>query len=558
MTSSSDQTIDIKQYIRMFWRHKGIVLLCTVTAICAALIALGFQNNVYTSRAVFLMEDPGLVSRDVVDLTGGIMQPRQSRDIDNERMARLAGRIRSRPFLERVVRILDMDRDPNVRELARRERESHPELSEQEMAIRIVVDNLQNRISFRTLGPGVYEIRVADFSPSGAQRLASWISTLFVRVSSSQALDRITEAETFGQDLLRRYDERLQRAEQNLEHARQSLIEADLAPRLIRAGNLRAAEGLHQKISDEAARANTRKQSYEDAVVGYGLSEDPVALLDAPAVGNLASRMAAALSKAVRERLSAETLIDPGEWPPAVYGGMRRELLQQVEILAGVRYPDASQDAAQAIAGLILSSVDIEAQTYAARMLEGELEDFRLRAASVPVREAELSRLEATVSRNNRLSQKVEDYVVGADVRRQVEDAKLGLQIEILDPAHLPLKPTSPNRRKILLASVLLGGLLGLGFAFLMETTDPVLRTAQDFGRIVPEPILGSVPLLKRRLRHRRSWLRRYWILLALIAVGLLTGGFFLARSRIIHKLAVSQLPVQTAEPEEGEADVDD
>ncbi len=552
MTSSLDKTIDIKHYVRMFWRHKGIIILCTITAFCAALIALAFQSNVYESHAVLMMEDPGLVSGGVMALTEGIMQPsRTDRNVDEKRMAHLAGRIRSRPFLERVVRMLRMHEDANIRELARERRRSHPELSLDEMATRILVDDLQNRISFRAMGPGVYRVTVAAFSATNAQRLAWWISQLFVDISNERTLENITEAESFGQDLLQRYDERLRLSEQALERARQGLIEENLAPKLVHADNLRAAEALAQRIDDALSRARIRTRSYEDDLARHGLESERPPISEAPAVRDLATRMAAALRNTVIDRLAGEVVTDPGDWPPAgAYSGLRRDLLQQAEMLAAARHPDAGDEAARALAALVFSRIDVEAQQYAAQMLATALEDYRLRAASLPIQEAELARLEGITSRNRRLRERVEDYVVGADVRRSVETAKLGLQIEILDPARLPLSPSHPNRKKILMASILLGGLLGAGFAFLMETMDPILRSADDFARMAPGPVLGRTPLLARRLRLRRSWVRRYWIVLVLVLVGLLTGGFFLVRSRILHELAITQMPVQTIDPE--------
>ena len=138
---------------------------------------------------------------------------------------------------------------------------------------------------------------------------------------------------------------------------------------------------------------------------------------------------------------------------------------------------------------------------------------------------------------------------MASDVSQAVEMTKLGLQIEILDPARMPLSPSRPNRMKILAASLFLGALLGTGIAFLSETLDPVMRSLSDFAKIVPEPLLGTTPLLSHVTDHR-PWVRRHWIPLALALVIGVTGAVFLIRSSVLQSWATTGQPVKVVNPE--------
>ena len=139
--------------------------------------------------------------------------------------------------------------------------------------------------------------------------------------------------------------------------------------------------------------------------------------------------------------------------------------------------------------------------------------------------------------------------MVASDVTQAVETTTLGFRVEILDPAQLPLGPSRPERLKILVASLLIGPLLGGAVAFVGETTDATLRSLDDFRRLAPEPILCVTPLLSS-LAPRPRGIRRYWVPAALASVVLLTASYFVARKTVLHDLALEK-PVQVVKPEQ-------
>lgn len=98
----------------------------------------------------------------------------------------------------------------------------------------------------------------------------------------------------------------------------------------------------------------------------------------------------------------------------------------------------------------------------------------------------------------NSLLDKKQSAATAAAMEQQAE----GEEFRIIDPANLPLKPTSPN----LLQIDLMGGLGGLGLgaalAFLAEMRDPVVRSEADVTFYTQAPLLAALPLvpLPRRL----------------------------------------------------------
>ena len=92
-----------------------------------------------------------------------------------------------------------------------------------------------------------------------------------------------------------------------------------------------------------------------------------------------------------------------------------------------------------------------------------------------------------------------------------------GEQFQVLDPASAPTRPESPQRLLINAGGVLLGLLLGLVIAGLLEFMDTTYHTESDVVTALSLPVLAVVPALQTAADVREARRRR---LLAAVAVG--------------------------------------
>ena len=549
MSSSLDKTVDLKQYWRMIWRRRGLVLLCAVTTICAAVVALNFVPKEYESQVTLMIEDTRSLSASLRSVMGGINQEPTGSGSEGVRLGQVVGRIRSRPFLERVVRLLKMNEDPVVRAKAQEKARTQPELSVDEMAVRMLVGNLQSRIRFSSPGSGLYNISVADYSAKNAQALARWISELFVDVSSENSLDRLRAAHEFGVEQTKIYAEQLRRSEEKLGNFRKSLVEQAQAGQTVRDENLPRAESMHDLVTAEINQARERVAAIADSVSSRHLARDYADLAGEPRIRDLAGRLSSALKDELIRGLDAPG--QTGGWPPTgSYTVLRVWLLQEIERQAAGLHPEAGSEAASLAARSVFARIDLDVLEHGAELLGGAIASSRRHAQSGPEDDIELTRLAAEVESNRKLLESFQGQLVASDVSQAVEMTSLGLKMEILDPASLPLTPSRPDKKKILLASLFLGPLIGVALAFMSETLDPTLRSLEDFARIMPEPVLGTTPLLTR-LPMRGGWLRRHWIPVGVAGVLLLAAFALVARTTLLINLAAMGRPVQMAEPKE-------
>jgi len=542
-----DHRMDIRQYVRVLWRRKAIVILCAVTAVCAAVIGLQFVSPTYESRVTLLVADRQPFAPEVEKVMGYLRAPTKRYGEDEERMTRFVGRIRSHVFLERVARLLKMHEDEEVRAEARKH--LRPGGNEDALATRIVVERLQSQIRFGSRGAGIYQVIVGDPDPAHAQTLARWISEVFVDVSVQNSLRQLKDAREFGVQQLQIYERTLRDAEARLEERRTQEIEQGLDVRLVGDGNIGVAEALLANVEEEAAASRLRVRPALDELDARGVDLEWAPSVAVPGVQAQVDLLASSLRDEIEARLASPTG-GSADWPPqGRYSVIRRQALRGVKALVEEAGPDQPGHVREAVVRLLFARVDRAAHSDATSFLREAIRQFRTYAQSKPRDELELARLIADVETKRSLLRSFESQLVASDVNQAMEATDLGTQIEILDPAQLPLEPSHPDKVKILLIAAFLGPLIGIGLAFLTETMDGTLRSLDDFRAVASEPILGTTPLMGRLQAGRVGWWRRNWAPVAATSVLLVTGAVMAVGPRIIDQMDLKQRPVQVIAP---------
>ena len=67
-----------------------------------------------------------------------------------------------------------------------------------------------------------------------------------------------------------------------------------------------------------------------------------------------------------------------------------------------------------------------------------------------------------------------------------------------------PRNPYSPNRLGIVLLGIVLGGGLAIGFAALMESIDPTIRSVRDLEEITDIKHLAAIPFIPNQFDRRK------------------------------------------------------
>ena len=104
-------------------------------------------------------------------------------------------------------------------------------------------------------------------------------------------------------------------------------------------------------------------------------------------------------------------------------------------------------------------------------------------------------------SYNSLLNRKLE-----AEISVNMEKKQKGEQFRIIDRAVLPIKPVSPNVKRLFLMSALAGLGLGAGLIFLLDFLNTSIKQPKDYESILGLNVLATIPKMDT---HKDIMLRR-------------------------------------------------
>ena len=133
--------------------------------------------------------------------------------------------------------------------------------------------------------------------------------------------------------------------------------------------------------------------------------------------------------------------------------------------------------------------------------LDKTIADLRLQTEKYPKLEAEQARLTATVGTMQRTFDNLQSEYQLARIAESVDAGR----VQSIDEATLPTFAVSPNRKRAIIYSVLMGLLLGLGLAFALDRLDDSVKSPDELRDQMELPMLGLIPAIRAERGSRRS-----------------------------------------------------
>jgi capsular polysaccharide biosynthesis protein len=101
-------------------------------------------------------------------------------------------------------------------------------------------------------------------------------------------------------------------------------------------------------------------------------------------------------------------------------------------------------------------------------------------------------------------AQKAYDAVSQRFTQTNLEGQSTQTNVSVLSQANAPLRPSSPQPKLYTLIAIVIGTLIGIGFAFISEMLDRRVRVADDIEQSFGIPVLGE--LIKQQSAMSRWW----------------------------------------------------
>ncbi len=474
----------LMSYVWGVWRFRWLALIVTwVIALGGWIFVLQIPESYVASARIFV--DSNNLLRPL--LKGLAIEPNTQ-----QRIAMMSRTLLSRPNLEKVMRMTDLDLQVHS------DREKEDFLADLRESISLSGDRSNSSL---------YTIRVSDKDRETAKRITQALVTVFIESSLSDKRQGSAGAKDFLDEQITEYENRLVESEgrlaafkqrhvgilpgtgggyyARLNEAKQNLAAVKL--QLREAENRRSElqrqiegeEPMFLPMESTASPLDMRIQalhSQKDALLAKYTDRHPeVRQIDA-LIADLEAEKQAELEMAMASSDSAELSGLPSS---PIYQGMRSMLTATEAQVAQLR---------------------VRVTEY-----ENRVQELNDMVDRVPLIEAELKQLDrdysVVLSQHKTLLQRRESARLSGDVEETASD----VTFRVIDPPFVPFKPSEPN--KLLLNSMALVAGLGVGIALALLTSliKPVVVDQQSLTKLTGLPLLGSVTLIPTPAQKKRE-----------------------------------------------------
>lgn len=136
------------------------------------------------------------------------------------------------------------------------------------------------------------------------------------------------------------------------------------------------------------------------------------------------------------------------------------------------------------------------------KILEENIASFEKDALDASSKELKYTILQ----RNVNTSQNLYDLMVSRVKESNILQTSNTSNIRIVETAQVPVSPISPNKKRNLLLSMVLGLFCGAGLAFFFEYLDQTVRTEEDIQKHFNLPVLSVIPQADRSTTYGGSY----------------------------------------------------
>jgi uncharacterized protein involved in exopolysaccharide biosynthesis len=521
--SEHDQAsqFDAREILWKAKRYLWIALVPVVLSACAGILYLKIVSKVYESSVVITLDDPAQISAALQPLVSADRAPDQLA----EKISRVRTRVLNRNFLDGICDQLGFARDPHLQSEAAALARKHPELTVNDIALRMAVAILGKRISIVPVGNNYIRIGVKDPSPDVARRTAAAIGDALIESTRRDALGRAAARGAFSEDQIAVATEKLRQSEAALRSYQESLISKSVVTGPVTEDNLGSVRELADAADKEMEQVRGRIQSDRSIWAqrfgpGQPLpdlrSEQSTAL-----EGRLSELEASYGSAAVRKR--------PGDTGGEVssflgqIGSVRQQLLDLYSNAAQDPAAGLTQIQAQLASGIALDRAVLRSLQARKDRLNALVSTFLSSARSGPGETMHLEQLKNDVQTNRDLLATLQREATSSRLSEAYETSLMNVRIEVVEQPVLPITPVWPDPPKVIIVSLLVGPLLAVGLIAAMERVGMIIRTVEQAEREFGVKVIGTIPRIEGWPRPG-SFYATHWAPIAIVGIILVTA----------------------------------
>jgi polysaccharide chain length determinant protein (PEP-CTERM system associated) len=484
-------------YLRGIWRYRWVALV-VAWGICIGGWPIVFQMpDQYKASARVYVDTSSMLRPLLKGLT-------VNTDV-NRQIGLMVRTLMSRPNLEKIVRMTDLDLNAQTPEDLDR-----------------IVDNVKSKVRFGRAGRNFYNISFIGEDPQLAKRIVQSMLTLFVESTLGASRLDTEAAQRFIDEQIKEYAARLDAADQRLRNFKRKNLgkmpggEGGLYKRRQAAiGDIKKTQAQLAELErkrEELASALDKEEPYIDNPNSAGLAGPPT-----PFDARIRELQIELEGLQMRYTNRHPDVI----WTRRTLVGMFKRRDEHLLTMSAEEGGMASNNPVYQQIKLSLSDVDAQMAILKAREdnLKRTVAMSDKRIDEVLQVEIDAKKLNANYSINKSryksLLQKRDLARMSQDVDERADDVKF----KVIEPPSVPTRPFGPNRPRALTVVLIAGLIAGLALAFAIS----FLRSVFDNQRVLTSatglPVLGSVSMVwtsAQVLKYRLEKVAFFLLLLAL------------------------------------------
>lgn len=456
------------QIFSILLARRRLIFTVFIVVVAAATVLSFIMPKSYTAETTVVidMKNPDPV-------VGAMLQPTAMPGY----MATQVDIITSDRVARRVVRMLGFDKEPSLIARWREDTEGKGNDFEGYMA-----DTLQRKLDAK---PSKESNVISIQFTAGDPKTAAAVANAFAQAYLATNVELMVEPAKQYTDW---FTERAKQVHDKLEQQQAALSQLQKEKGVINTDDRLDTETA--RLNDLMAQLTLQQAQHSDArsrqrAASVNPDTDPD-VLNNPAVATLRATITAAEGKL------KEASNELGQNHPQI----KQQKAELEELRSRLRVEMAD----------VASSLDANTQVNAQK--EGELraamETQRRRVLDLKKQGDEVSvaakELDATQADYNNINQRLSQTTLESQTHQT--------NVAVLTPAYMPEEPSKPKILLNIIASIFLGGMLGVGIALMMELLDRRVRSEQDLADM-GMPVLGGLSKERFPKKRRGFWRRR-------------------------------------------------
>jgi len=518
--------INIYEYWKIFWKKKYYIILPITLALLISYFGVKFLTPIYESTTLLSVEDKSILSQTVGKYISSVDE--RSRLRNRQYRAMIETKIKSRPFLESLIKEMGLDKSERLRKLIDNSNGNETGLSIEERVMRYLVESLREKIKIDSPMPGFFKISVYDTDPTASYILAKKVSEKFIESTREAQIEGIRQAGAFSDEQLAIYREKLETSEKELARIKKEMVESDVESNPVNASNIHYSEALRRSIAAKIEQSEIAlKRVRKKLVAVFGLVPSTDRVSNDESVKNSEKRLIAYSEEYLLNELREGRDIPANK----EFKQITEDLRQRIMDIVQNEYGKFSPEIHSLITEYFYQQYILDSYRFQKSKLDGYIEQFKKNLARRPFLEREYNRVSHEVETNRAIYQAFLESKTSAQISEAVQSTNLGVRISIIEQPEKPLTPVKPNKMKIILLALIFAGTCGLGAVVVTEYLDDSFRSIVEVERMMKLPVLGTVPKMASGFdweKKRKGKLILFWIIGIALFTAFLVGSLYI------------------------------